>query len=149
MSVVHYADGKINITNALEITAATTDLACSFSGGCKFEVQAKGLATLFRGDPVNNFITICDRKCIFQDAASTDSMAQCLVPEVSTTYSDQNFKIAVQSEDLKSEHIFGTYANNHAAFDDILTEDQGESTVSSGNCSIGMGFKPGHVALIS
>ena len=38
MSVVHYAYGQINIANALEITAATTDLACSFNGGCKFEV---------------------------------------------------------------------------------------------------------------
>jgi len=123
MSVTHFASGQINITNALDITGATTDAACSFSGGCKFEVLAKGLATLLRGDPENNFITVCDRKCIFQDDASTDSMAQCLLPEVSTTYSDENFKISVPSEDLKTGEYFGTYSNNGAAFDDILTED--------------------------
>jgi hypothetical protein len=38
MSVIHFASGQINITNALNIIGATTDLACSFSGGCKFEV---------------------------------------------------------------------------------------------------------------
>ena len=65
MSVTHFASGKINIANALEITAATTDMTCSFNGGCPFEVSAKGLSTLMRGDPENNFITICDRKCIF------------------------------------------------------------------------------------
>lgn len=65
MSVTHFASGKINIANALEITAATKDSTCSFSGGCPFEVSAKGLSTLMRGDPKNNFITICDRKCIF------------------------------------------------------------------------------------
>lgn len=133
----------------MEITAATSDVSCSFNGGCPFEVSAKGLSTLLRGDPENNFITVCDRKCEFQDDASTDEKAQCLVPEVSTTYSDENFKISVPSEDLKSKDIFGTYTNNKAAFDDILTEDQGDSAVQSGNCSIGMGFKPGHVGLIS
>ena len=148
MSVVHYASGQINISNALEITAASKDLTCSFNGGCPFDVTAKGLSTLLRGDPENNFVTICDRKCIFQDADSTDEKAQCLLPEVSTTYSDENFKIAVPSEDLKSGQYFGTYANNLAAFDDILTEDQGEST-GTGNCSIGMSFKKGHVGLIS
>lgn len=102
MSVIHFASGQINISNALDITAASTDLTCSFSGGCPFDVSAKGLSTLLRGDPENNFITICDRKCIFQDDDSTDEIAQCLVPEVSTTYSDENFKIAVPSEDLKS-----------------------------------------------
>jgi len=45
------------------------------------------------------------------------------VPEISTTYSDQNFKIAVPSEDLKTGHYFGTYKNNGAAFDDVLTYD--------------------------
>jgi hypothetical protein len=149
MSVTHFASGQINISNALEITAASSDLTCSFSGGCPFEVSAKGLSTLMRGDPENNFITICDRKCIFQDNDSTDEKAQCLVPEVSTTYSDSNFKISVPSEDLKTGEYFGTYINNIAAFDDILTEDQGESSTDSGNCSIGMSFKPGHVGLIS
>jgi len=84
MSVIHFASGQINITNALDITAASTDLSCSFSGGCPFEVSAKGLSTLLRGDPENNFITICDRKCIYQDDDSTDEKAQCLLPEVST-----------------------------------------------------------------
>jgi len=30
-----------------------------------------------------------------------------------------------------------------------LTEDQGASALDSGNCFIGMSFKPGHVGLIS
>lgn len=123
MSVVHYASTNVTIANALEITAATSDLQCSFNGGCPFEVSAKGLSTLLRGDPENNFITICDRECIFQDATSTDEKAQCLVPAISTSYSDENFKISIPSEDLKTGKYFGTYQNNQAAFDDILTED--------------------------
>lgn len=65
MTVVHYASGEINITNALEITSASNGLTCSFNGGCEFEVSAKGLSTLLQGDPENNHITVCDRKCIF------------------------------------------------------------------------------------
>jgi hypothetical protein len=72
-----------------------------------------------------------------------------LVPEVSTTYSDENFKIGIPQDDLKTGQYFGSYENNIAAFDDILTEDQGESSSSSGNCSIGMSFKPGHIGLLS
>ena len=64
---------------------------------------------------------------------------------MSTTFSNTEFKIAEPSDDLKGKP-FGTYSNNEAAFDNILTNNPG---TTSAPCAIGMSFKPGHVGLIS
>lgn len=51
---------------------------------------------------------------------------------------------------MKTGKYFGTYVDNEAVFDEILTVDQGAArSDETGNCSIGMSFKPGHVGLIS
>ena len=68
-----------------------------------------------------------------------------MLPDVSTTFSNTEFKIAEPSDNLKGK-AFGTYTNNEAAFDNILTNNPGTSTAP---CAIGTEFKVGHVGLIS
>ena len=110
------------------------------------EVNAKGLSTLLKGDPANNYITVCDNKCPFSDSDSTADVSKCKLPPISTTYSNANFKIAEPSDDLNSGVHFGTYQNNTKAFDNNLMSNPGTSTAP---CAIGMSFKAGHVGLIS
>jgi len=68
-----------------------------------------------------------------------------MLPDVSTTFSNTEFKIAEPSDNLRGK-AFGTYTNNEAAFDNILTNNPGTSTAP---CNIGTEFKVGHVGLIS
>lgn len=73
-------------------------------------------------------------------------MVSCLVPALSTSYSNEHFLIAEPSEDLKSGVYFGTSDDFANAFDDDLLNDNGDD---SANCYIGTEFKEGHVGIIS
>jgi hypothetical protein len=93
--IVHYAtlttskSVDLKLTNPLEITGSSKDLSCSFSGGCTLEINAKGLSTLLDGDAANNYVTVCDNKCLFDDKTSTDTVSKCFLPPISTTYSNE------------------------------------------------------------
>ena len=69
------------------------------------------------------------------------------MPEISTTYSNENFNISKPSDDLKTGKYWSTYTNTLAAFDDVLTDTL--SGGASGDCNLGMAFKPGHIGLVS
>ena len=88
------ATNIVTLTNVLAITGSSSALSCSFAGGCLLDINAQGLSTLLKGDPKNNFITVCDTKCPFSDTASTADVSKCSLPPISTTYSNSNFKIA-------------------------------------------------------
>ena len=94
--IVHYSKiaSTLTLTNALDITGSSNDLSCSFNGGCSLDINAKGLSTLLDGDATNNYVTVCDRKCQFDNETSTDSISKCFLPEISTTYSNENFNIS-------------------------------------------------------
>jgi hypothetical protein len=66
---VHYASiaNTTSLNKTLDVTGATTGLSCSFAGGCNLEVNAQGLSTILKSDPVNNFISVCDERCVFLD----------------------------------------------------------------------------------
>jgi len=151
--IIHYAtmattsSSTLMLTNPLDITGSSADLSCSFNGGCSLEVNAKGLSTLLDGDATNNYITVCDRKCLFDKTSSTDSISKCFLPEISTTYSNENFNISEPVDDIQTGKYWSTYTNTLAAFDNILTDSL--TGGASGECNVGMAFKPGHVGLIS
>lgn len=151
--IVHFAtlgvttDSDLKLTNPLTITGSSSDLSCSFNGGCTLDINAKGLSTLLDGDAVNNYITVCDNKCAFDNELSTDSISKCFLPAISTTYSNQNFNISKPEDDLQTGNYWSTYANTPAAFDNVLTDSL--SGGASGECNIGMAFKPGHIGLVS
>jgi hypothetical protein len=148
--IIHYASlasADLTLTNALDITGSSTDLTCSFNGGCTLDINAKGLSTLLDGDAKNNYVTVCDRKCVFDNVLSTDSVSKCFLPEISTTYSNLNFNISEPQDDLKSGVYWSTYPNTLNAFDDVMTDSV--SGGSTGECNIGMAFKPKHIGLLS
>lgn len=49
---------------------------------------------------------------------------------------------------MKSGVYWSTYENTLTAFDDVLT-DSVSGGASTGECNIGMGFKEGHIGLLS
>ena len=51
-SEAYYAITDQNLTNAITVTEnSPADIKCSFAGGCKFELQASGIATQFIENP--------------------------------------------------------------------------------------------------
>jgi len=101
------------------------------------------------GVPEKNYIEVCGKKCMISETDSTSTNSKCILPPISTIYSDTQFKITPESNDLKSFSIFGTGADeseNQIAFDDDLTV---AFTSESADCNIGVEFNEGYVGLIS
>lgn len=105
--VQHYANISASIQKTLLIGSATSGLSCSFAGGCNIEVQAPGLSTILKNDSINNFISVCDAKCEFLEDLSDQSKSTCRIPKMSTIYSNENFGIETQKEDLRFRRVFG------------------------------------------
>jgi hypothetical protein len=101
---------------------------------------------LLKDQAKTNYIEVCAQKCLFSQSDSTATVAKCKLPKISTTYSNQNFKIEESSDDLNSRNYFGTAEDNSMYFDNSLL-----FTPSNQNdlCYFGMEFKEGHVAMIS
>lgn len=68
------------------------------------------------------------------------------MPKLSTVYSNLNYNIATESENLKSGKYFGTADDFSIAFDNNLLK---KPTDTSSTCHLGMEFKEGHVGLLS
>jgi len=66
----HYARSAVNIENSLSITSATSDLTCSFAGGCIFEVEADGLTSKMKNLKDDNHIYACGKECMFYEDGS-------------------------------------------------------------------------------
>ena len=142
--VKHYGPSAVALVNDLDVTASMSGLQCSFAGECTYDVTANGLASIMRQNPDENYISVCSEKCVFDEDASTATVTKCKVPKISTIYSNENFEIAKESENLKGT-TFGT-GDYELAFDDKLIEGP---SVLSGNCRLGMEFKEGHVGYLS
>lgn len=122
-------------------------MSCSFAGGCNIEVVADGLSTILKNDSVNNFISICDEPCEFMESLSDSSKAVCKIPKISTVYSNQEFAIEVEKEDLRFRRTFGNYDNIANALDNQLNIIPKKS--SSDDCFLGGSFKANHVGMLS
>jgi len=127
------------------VTASSSGLECSFAGGCDYEITAKGLSTLLK-DKKNHFVTVCDQVCEYDEVSSTSDKSICHVPQISTSYSDSNFKIAKSVDVLSSGVFFGSNDKAGNAFDGNLLNNAEDDTE---DCHIGMSFKEGHIGLIS
>jgi len=140
------ADNGGRLQNAFALTTSSTGLSCSFQGGCLYSVSGtEGLASLMEAAPADNYIKVCERKCVFVAASSTAGEAKCLLPSLPTTYSNTQFEIEPVSENLDSGIYFGADSAK-LAFDNSIYTVPSE-TSSTG--VIGMQFLPGFVGLIS
>ena len=82
------------LTNPLSLTSSSSDMQCSFAGGCIFNViVTPGLMSLMKHRPTDNYVKICENKCIFVESTSTAGNIKCSTPPVSTVYSNENFGI--------------------------------------------------------
>jgi hypothetical protein len=106
------------VKNELAITSTSTDLTCSYAGGCLFKVASQGLATAMKSNPSMNYIDMCGNNCTYQDADSTSSEIQCKMPSLSTSKSIASFKIQ-ESKVLDSKKYFAKnkYAKVENLFD--------------------------------
>jgi hypothetical protein len=145
-SVIHYAPSAAILTHVLAVSDSISGLECSFAGGCSFEVTSTGLASMILNNEANNYISICDEKCLFDESTSSATVAKCKVPKLSTVYSNENFEISTASENLKSGSYFGTASNYLVAFDNMNLV---KPIDTSSTCYMGMKFKEGHVAVLS
>jgi hypothetical protein len=75
---------------------------------------------MIMNDPENNYISVCDDSCEFDEDQSDSSKVVCTLPKLSTIYSNENFAIETESEDLDSGKYFGTAEDNYRAFDGKL-----------------------------
>lgn len=108
-------------------------------------MTSSGLASVLKSDSTQNYIEVCNEKCIFDEATSTSTVAKCKVPKISTIYSNENFEISLPSENLKG-NMFGTAEDYEIAFDDKMLV---KPTDTNSECHLGMSFKEGHVAVLS
>jgi hypothetical protein len=65
---------------------------------------------------------------------------------MSTVYSNTNFNIEIENEDLRPRTIFGNVNDAKLAFDSKMAV---QTSNSQSTCSIGAGFKPDHVGMLS
>ena len=137
------------MTKELTISSMTNDLSCSFAGGCLLELTSDGLSSLLDYDSENNFVSICDERCEFVPDRSDSSKAVCELPKMSTVYSNANFKIETEKEDLRFRKVFGNLDDNtKMVFDGLLTMFPTISN-SESECFVGGSFKAGHVGMLS
>jgi hypothetical protein len=101
---------------------------------------------MLKNDSNANYISICDEVCVFNEEDSTGAITKCVIPEISTIYSNENFAIATETEDLDSGDYFGTSVDVLSAFDGEVLNT---STDTNTECSLGMSFKENHVGMIS
>lgn len=100
-----------------------------------------GVQTLLRANPKENYISVCEQRCEFDDAASSAGDIRCKLPSVPTTYSNNNFQIGKVDRELNSGNYFGA-SDANIAFDGSVFTRVNEN---SNNCQIGMAFKENYV----
>jgi len=117
---------------------------CSFAGGCEISIQTAGISSKMNSQAKNNNIKVCGEPCMFSENSSP-GMTTCRVPAIGTTYSNREYGIEVEDEDMKTGNYFGSNADYMKAFDDELGVGSGDN---SANCEIGMEFNQGFVGLL-
>lgn len=136
----HYAavDSSVTLSKTLEVTDTTDGLTCSFAGGCTYAIASEGLfAALI--DSANS-VQMCGSPCVLREDLSDMSYAVCEVPSLSTTYSTDNYQIAL------SETLHGTVFPEDTILYDELT--QVSYITDEEDCSFGLTLKPDHVGVL-
>lgn len=101
---------------------------------------------MMKANPQANYVSICENKCVLEETESTASVAKCLLPGLSTTYSDSTFGIQKSHKLDIVEHTSSRSDNlATAAFDGNIHNTHSDT---NSPCTIGMNFKLNHVAIL-
>jgi hypothetical protein len=132
---MYYARIAGTITNPLNVVSSSSGLECSFAGGCMFEVAAQGLGSKIKLDSTKTHIEVCNEECIYSEADSTADTVRCKLPALSTTYSNANFGIQLESEDLKT----GKYLSSGTFVEKSFNNNNLDANVdTNANCFVEM-----------
>jgi hypothetical protein len=86
---IRAGDGSAKLKNAFALTTSSSGLECSFQGGCVYSVKGTpGFTSLLNAAPADNYIKVCERKCVLDAASSTAGEAKCHLPAIPTIYSN-------------------------------------------------------------
>lgn len=102
---------------------------------------------MIKKDPFNNYIQVCSNNCTIVEADSDKDSTVCILPPVSTKYSDKNFNIE-KVRHLKTGLYFQKRSSNNlnTLFDGDLVVHYDDHKV---DCHVGMKFKDGYVGIIN
>lgn len=89
---------------------------------------------------------MCGEECVYSASESTSTIAKCILPRISTNYSNTNFGIKESSENLKPKQYFGNFVNYTWLFDGNLLKNP---KPTAANSFAGFDFGEGYVGLLS
>jgi len=139
--------GKV-LENQFSMSKQPEAVACSFAGGCILEIEAPGLSSVLKSLPNDNHVYACGKRCEYTEDGSSVQKAQCRVPPLSTIYSDLNFKISQEDNDLPVLKYSGT-----GSASELKKINDGDLTSpfssNADTCTINFEFPEGYIALLS
>ena len=94
----------------------------------------------------DSYISVCEEKCLFQNTSSSATSAKCLLPPVSTVYSNKEFGIKVPQKLKGFDVTTSSQAYAHMLFDGNIFETYFHTGLT---CHITMSFKPGYKGVLS
>jgi len=131
-----------SFTNKFTFGSSSSGLKCSFNGGCELEMTGtSGVQTLIRDKPAENYISVCEQKCVYENSGSTAEKIKCKLPAVPTTYSNNNFQIGKVEQELNSGVYFGVEDAKIAFDGSVFTRVNNNDN----KCIVGMEFKQQYV----
>jgi hypothetical protein len=136
----HYAivDAAASVSKNLEVVSTTTDLMCSFAGGCSYAIESSGLSAALMNEA--NSVEICGSTCVLNADLSNGDFAVCDVPALATSHSAEQFTIT------ESDVLYGTiFPEGSVLYDDEFISPHIDRV---NNCHFGMTFKEGHVGVL-
>ena len=86
----------MNSNSILNILDQSSDLECSFAGGCQFVIDAAGLASTLSKE--ESYIEVCGEICELDSSESDAAFAYCTLPPLVSEFSISKYEIAKHEE---------------------------------------------------
>ena len=86
----------MNSNSILNILDQSSDLECSFAGGCQYEIVAAGLASTLSKE--ENYIEVCGEICELDSYESDAAIAYCILPPLISEFSISEYELAKHEE---------------------------------------------------
>jgi len=74
-----------DFVNPFTLASSTSGLSCSFNGGCALNMKGtSGVKTMLKENPKENYIKVCEQKCVLDDKLSKPDEITCNLGAVPT-----------------------------------------------------------------